>query len=186
MFGIPTLRYLVYCPQEGDLVFQSLPHGELVDAIEGVTESEYSHCGVVVRGRIGWLVTESLGDVHDTPLWQWVSRGRGTGRFAVYRLRPEHRKHIPEFLNQLRHLHGSPYDIEYSEDDHKLYCSELVWKAYKRATGDALGQWVPLRELNWQGYAGTISTLGQGCLPLDRLLITPKNVSAAEQLIRVE
>jgi len=38
-----------YRPVEGDLLFQSLPHCPLVDAIENATQSSYSHCGMVVR-----------------------------------------------------------------------------------------------------------------------------------------
>jgi hypothetical protein len=41
--------YIFYAPQEGDIIFQSLPHHELVDAIEGATRSPWSHCGVVMR-----------------------------------------------------------------------------------------------------------------------------------------
>lgn len=34
-----------YAVQEGDILFQPLPHGPLVDAIEGVSLSIFSHCG---------------------------------------------------------------------------------------------------------------------------------------------
>jgi len=56
--------YLAYSLQEGDIVFQSLHHEELVDAIEGVTHSPYSHCGVVLRKDNRWVVVESIFDVH--------------------------------------------------------------------------------------------------------------------------
>jgi hypothetical protein len=60
---------LRWWPREGDVVFQSLPHGDLVDAIEGISQSPFSHCGVVVRGADGgWRVIEAIGDVHETPL----------------------------------------------------------------------------------------------------------------------
>ncbi len=39
-----------YRPQQGDIVFQSLPNPwgmDLVDAIEGSTASPYSHCAMV-------------------------------------------------------------------------------------------------------------------------------------------
>jgi|GEM_PF-4675398 len=34
-----------YAVQEGDILFQPLPHGSLVDAIEGVSLSIFSYCG---------------------------------------------------------------------------------------------------------------------------------------------
>ena len=50
-----------YRPQAGDVLFQALPRGvDLVEAIEGVTRSNYSHCGVVLKGTDGgWKVFES-------------------------------------------------------------------------------------------------------------------------------
>src|SRR4051794_6901417 len=50
-----------YAPREGDLVFQSLPHNPLVDAIEGVSKSPLSHCGIVVKQGDQWYVLEALG-----------------------------------------------------------------------------------------------------------------------------
>ena len=52
-----------YAVQEGDILFQPLPHGALVDAIEGVSVSIYSHCGIVVRKDGAWFVLEAIGDV---------------------------------------------------------------------------------------------------------------------------
>lgn len=77
-----------YTPQEGDIVFQSLPHGDLVDAIEGIIHSPYSHCGVVLNERGHWVVIESIGTVRETPLLEWLQQGRSAA-FAVYRLKPE-------------------------------------------------------------------------------------------------
>jgi len=52
-----------YAVQEGDILFQPLPHGALVDAIEGVSVSIYSHCGIVERKGDQWYVLEAIGDV---------------------------------------------------------------------------------------------------------------------------
>ena len=71
--------------QEGDLVFQSLPRGPLVDAIEGVTRSEWSHCGVLMKRSGSWYVVEALGEVRWTPYAEWIVRGRGS-RVEVYRV----------------------------------------------------------------------------------------------------
>ena len=54
--------------REGDIVFQSLPHGDLVDAIEGITRSEWSHCGILTKIDGAWFVAEALGTVHYTPV----------------------------------------------------------------------------------------------------------------------
>jgi hypothetical protein len=40
-----------YQPREGDIIFQSLASGALAEAIEGTTQSSYSHCGIVTSRR---------------------------------------------------------------------------------------------------------------------------------------
>ncbi len=108
---IPVLYYYCrYFPQEGDVIFQSLPHGELVDAIEGITHSPYSHCGVVLRNdKNQWVVIESIYNVHETPLFLWELRGRG-GDFAAYRLDPKYSPLVPRFKQDLLAYAGRLYD----------------------------------------------------------------------------
>jgi len=53
------LRATFYDKREGDIVFQSLPTCELTDAIEGISKSPWSHCGVLVREHGKWMVAEA-------------------------------------------------------------------------------------------------------------------------------
>jgi len=182
---IPGVRYLRYAPEEGDIVFQSLPHADLVDTIEGVTGSPYSHCGVVVKENGGWVVVEAIGEVRKTPLFAWIRRGRGCGRFAVYRLKPGHREHIPKFIEALEPFMGRPYDFQYRMDDERIYCSELCYKAWKNATGEEMGELKALGDMNWQPYEATIRRYEAGPPPLARKMITPRHLSEAEQLEKV-
>jgi hypothetical protein len=75
-----------------------------------------------------------------------------------------------------------PYDVQYRWDEEKLYCSELVYKAYERASGESLGQRVTLGELNWQPYQSTIEHFEKGPPPLDRAMITPRGLAEARHL----
>lgn len=173
-----------YAPQEGDVIFQSLPHNPLVDAIEGSTGSPFSHCGIVHQAGAGWVVIEAIGPVKETPLAGWIAQGRGR-RYAVFRLRDEYQVHIPAFIRAAQSYAGRPYDIHYDLDDEAIYCSELVWKAYRRATGEELGQLQTLGQLNWQPYANVIRQIEKGRLPLDRRMITPRALSEARQLQKI-
>jgi hypothetical protein len=185
VYGLPALRYWGYEPEEGDIVFQSLPRvSDLVAAIEGITESPYSHCGVVVKEDGKWIVVESIIRVGKEPLFNWIRRGRW-GSFAVYRLKERHRSGIPAFTQALHPFLGRPYDYKYRMDDDALYCSELVWKAYKDATGEELGRLVRLGDMNWKPYEKTIVKYEEGPPPLDRLMITPRHLSEAPQLEKV-
>jgi hypothetical protein len=189
--GLPALALLLavgcdaevrYSPRVGDLIFQSSPSGPLVNAIEGASESPYSHVGVVVQRSNQWFVLEAGGGgVVTTPLDKFVQRGR-EGHYAVYRLRDNYGRHIPAMLAEAeRHL-GKPYDVHYEFDDSKIYCTELIFKGFKAATGEELGTVRKLGDLKWQPYERLIRQIERGGLPLERLMITPRDMSEAKQL----
>lgn len=170
----------------GDVVFQSLS-GDLPDLVEGVTDSPWSHCGLVIRDEAGGLcVLEAIADgVVVTPLEAWIRRGRG-GRGLARRLRPRFRTAIPEWIRAAKAHMSKPYDSRFRLDDEAIYCSELVWKAFRRATGQSLGPLVPLRELDWRPRADAIRALEDGPVPLDREIITPHHLAHAPQLMPVQ
>ena len=175
------LYRLAYSPEEGDIVFQSLPHEELVDAIEGVTHSPFSHCGVVLRRDNKWVVVEAIMDVHETPLLQWMQRGRHAG-IAVYRLDSKYSAIIPEFKKHLISYEGLPYDYDYEMSDKAIYCSELAYKAFQKTTGEEMGTLKKLGDLDWKPFEQFIKSVQENHLPLDRLMITPASLSNAKQL----
>ena len=180
----PVLYYYYrYSPQEGDVVFQSLPHGDLVDAIEGITHSPFSHCGVVLRDDQGrWVVIESIYNVHETPLFLWLMRGRG-GNFAAYRLGAQNASLVPEFKKDLISYTGQPYDYDYDmEKGHGVYCSSLVYLAFDRAGGGKMGTLEKLGDLDWKPFEHFIESEQEGKLPLDRAMITPASLAKAPQL----
>jgi hypothetical protein len=175
------LAYSRYAPQEGDIVFQSLPYSRLINAIEGATGSPLSHCGIVAKSGDEWVVYEAYRNVEATPLRKFIFRGRDHG-FAVYRLRQKYRDHIPAMLKCGRGYLGRPYDTRYRLDDERIYCSELVYKAYLKASGGELGKLVALRDLHWQPHREIIERYEGGPPPLDRQIITPKHLAQAPQL----
>lgn len=172
-----------YAVQEGDILFQPLPHGGLVDAIEGVSLSIYSHCGIVVRDGGEWYVLEAIGPVRTTPLGDWIRRGRG-GYFDAYRLDSALQPKIPAILASARTYLGRPYDKHYDFDDQRIYCSELVFKAVRTATGVSLGKVERLGDLNWEPHAAFIRSI-EGYVPKNREMITPRSLSAAKELTLV-
>lgn len=181
LVGIPYYHFCRYRPVVGDVLFQSLPHAPLVDAIEGCSRSPFSHCGIVVERDGRWLVLEALGEVRETPLWYFTVRGRGGG-FAAYRFTAPLQERIPAVIAAARTFLGRPYDYRYDLDDAAIYCSELVYKANLLARGDRMGVLRRLGDLDWQPYEATISEIEEGPPPLDRLMITPRDLALAPQL----
>ena len=174
-----------YQPQEGDLAFQSLPHNLLIDCIEGSTGSPFSHCGILhKKADGGWFVIEAIGPVKETPLAAWTSQGR-EGQYSVYRLKKAYADKIPTFITAAQGYEGLPYDIHYSMDDAAIYCSELIYKAFKKATGEEMGHLQKLGDLHWQPYEALIRQIEGGSLPLDRQMITPKSLTEAAQVDKV-
>lgn len=183
IFISPLFGYLEYEPKEGDMIFQSLPFAELTEVIEGVTNSPYSHVGVIVEIGKSWYVREALGEVKDTPLYLWILRGREDS-FSVYRLKSEYQKHIKSMIVESEKFLGKPYDFLYELDDGKIYCSELIFKSYKQVTNENLGKLVKLEELNWKPHEDFILSI-ENEIPLDRVMITPKDLSEAKQLYKI-
>lgn len=173
-----------YAPQEGDIAFQTLPHNALNDMIEGSTGSPYTHCGILHRAGSEWKVIEAIGPVKETSITAWQMQGR-EGHFTVYRLKAKYRDKIPAFIKAAQGYEGLPYDIHYEMDDKAIYCSELVYKAFRQATGEEIGHLQKVRELKWQPYEAVIKQIEGGTVPLDRVLITPRSVTEAPQLEKV-
>jgi|GEM_PF-2251968 len=170
--------------REGDIIFQSLPHGELVDAIEGVTQSEWSHCGVIMLEDGAWVVYEALGEVIYTPLAAWIKRGRGE-KYVLYRLKPDIDLDVKKLRQALQSFLGKVYDYYYEPDDSAIYCSELVYKTYDRSEGIQLGVWETLGSLNWEPFEEFNRTSGMN-MPLDNPMITPVGLTRSEFLVQVE
>ncbi|MGB8853220.1 MAG: YiiX/YebB-like N1pC/P60 family cysteine hydrolase [Pirellulales bacterium] len=177
-----------YQPEVGDVLIQSItPCGRLLRTVKGVTESKWCHCGVVDKKNGRWVVCEAVGDgVRYTPLAHFLLRGDEID-FAVYRLQGDFKKHAAELAKCCKPYVGRPYDIQYELDDEKLYCSELVYKAYRDAThGDELGLVQRFGELNWQDFKADIAHYhGSDDLPLDRQIVTPVSLTWSKQLEKV-
>lgn len=170
-----------YEPREGDVVFQSLPRLDLVVMIEGATHSPYSHCGVVAREDGRWVVIEAMDPVTTTPLGMFAARGR-EGMFDVYRPQARYDARMTAFVDAAKTFVGRPYDFRFRMDDEKIYCSELVYKAFQTATGEPLGKLVKVSDLDWKPHEKTIRKYEGGPAPLDREMITPRDLAKAEQL----
>lgn len=106
---------------DGNLVFQDLDCGRRCALIRTLTQSRYSHVGVVVEENGARVVWEALGPVGATPLAEWVARGRGRA-IAIY-------EPTTPIEYDFERFEGRQYDADYQWDDERIYCSELVVKA---------------------------------------------------------
>ena len=131
---------------EGDIVFQTSRSAQS-QAVQLATHSQYSHMGLILFRNAKPFVFEAVERVQFTPFVEWVHRGEG-GRYVVKRLRDRVLLSNPAKLSALRRaaltFAGRPYDPYFEWSDDRIYCSELVWKAYDRGVGIQLGSLAPL------------------------------------------
>ena len=176
-----ALAYLLSNKEEGDIVFQSLPHGPLVNAIEGITHSEWSHCGILLKRKGKWVVAESLLHVRYTPLFRWVARGREK-KVAAFRLKTIELMDPEKLKSGLDVYIDRPYDYRYAPEDNEIYCSELVWNVFNEQFEIQLGHWQKLGDLDYRDHELFIRKMEGGNLPLERPMITPVGITTSKQL----
>ncbi len=85
--------------------------------------------------------------VQRKPFALWIADN--IGAFGLKRLKPEQRRHIPGALAYCRRAFEAevPFDRGFRPDDERLYCTELVEKAF-RSAGLPLSE--PVRIGDWK------------------------------------
>lgn len=159
--------------RHGDLVFQDLECGLRCELIRRVTRTRYSHVGVVIEREGKRLVWEAYHDVAPIALGDWVARGRER-RVGVYRPR-----RVPTDLEaRLETMAGRPYDGDYQWDDERIYCSELIVKAWD----------IPLAEphrVELGAYAARVAEMTEGRLTSQTLLVSPADLTRSPHVTRL-
>ena len=130
----------------GDLIFQSSLSGQS-HAIQLATGSMFSHVGMIIEDQCELKVIEAVQPVKITALKTWIGYGDG-GHYWVKRLKADTLL-TKSAINQLdsitRSYLGKNYDLYFGWSDERIYCSELIWKAYKQALNLEIGK---LRKLS--------------------------------------
>lgn len=176
--------------QDGDVVFHTSRSAQS-EAIQRATDSPYSHMGIVfLRDGEPWVL-EAMATVRYTRLAEWTARGEG-GRYQVRRLRDAETLLDASVVAALRraaeaHL-GRPYDLYFEWSNDRIYCSELVWKAYREALGVELGTLERLGDFDLDDpvVAAKLRERYGARVPLDEPVISPAAVFASERLVAVE
>ena len=128
--------------QNGDIIFQTSKSSQS-KAIQLATNSKYSHMGIIYENDGQFFVYEAVQPVKLTPLAEWINRGEN-GHYVIKRLENADQILTNSTLTQMKQIgeqfKGKPYDIYFEWSDDRIYCSELVWKIYKEATGIEIGE----------------------------------------------
>jgi hypothetical protein len=176
--------------KEGDLIFQTSLSSQS-KAIQLATKSKYSHCGIVFKEGDSFYVFEAVQPVKRTPLAEWIARGE-KGKFIVKRLKNAEQTLTPEVLQKMKEIgkgfNGKKYDLDFEWTDEKIYCSELIWKIYKRSTGIDIGKLEKLGDfdLSSDQVKRKIKERYGNNIPMEELVISPASIFDSELLVTVK
>jgi hypothetical protein len=166
----------------GDLVFQTSRSAQSAP-IQRATRSRWSHVGLVEVAPDGVFVLEAVSPVSRTPWGRWVARGE-RGEAEALRLRGLEPAAVDRVIAEARRHLGKPYDAAFGWGDDRLYCSELVRKAFERGAGIELGRMERLGGLELAGLEAAVK--GRfGKVPKDLLLVTPASIAGDPKLVPV-
>ena len=135
--------------KNGDIIFQDSPSSQS-KAIKLATNSKYSHVGIIYIENEKPYVYEAVGPVVSTPLAQWISHGINS-KYVVKRLKDNSvltSKSLQKMQKVAKSFQNKPYDPLFAWSDNRIYCSELVWKIYKRGLGIELGKLKKLKDFD--------------------------------------
>lgn len=175
--------------QNGDIIFQTSTSSQS-KAIQLATNSKYSHMGIIYENDGDFYVYEAVQPVKLTPLKAWINRGEN-GHFVVKRLKNAEEVLTPTALTEMKQAgeqyNGKPYDIYFEWTDEKIYCSELVWKIYKEATGIEIGELEALADFDLSNeLVKTKMNERYGeIIPMDEKVISPAAMYSCNKLITV-
>ncbi len=124
--------------ESGDVVLQASKSSRSA-LIRRASDSPYSHVGLVEVAKDGVFVLEAVEPVSRTPWKAWKARGVD-GKVTVLRAKGVEKGALGRVVAQAKRELGKPYDARYLWDDARLYCSELVVKAFARGAGVELGR----------------------------------------------
>lgn len=176
--------------KNGDIIFQTSLSSQS-QAIQLATNSKYSHCGIVFKEGNKFYVFEAIQPVKRTPLAQWIARGKDA-QYVVKRLKNADQVLTPEALRKMKQVgnqfRGKNYDLTFEWSDNKIYCSELVWKMYQRATGIEVGKLEKLSsfDLTAEAVKKKMKERYGNNIPMNETVISPAAIFDSGLLITVQ
>jgi len=158
--------------QEGDVIFQSSKSRQS-PLISAATLSPITHCGVIVIKGGEPYVLEASSTLKVTPLKEFIKRGR----WGAYWIK--HPKDMGNMHIRYRHLLGRSYDLAFSFNNNKYYCSELVYDIYKYQLGVELCEPKPMKSYITWGMKKVM--IRRGMNP-DDLVVAPSDLFKSNKL----
>ena len=143
--------------------------------------------GIIYINDGKYYVYEAIQPVKLTPLDEWIKRGENE-HFVIKRLKNSKSILTKEKMQKLKKAgekyNGKNYDIYFEWSDDKIYCSELVWKMYKEATGLEIGKLEKLKDFDLTDkiVKSKITERYGNNIPMNEPVISPESMFNSELL----
>jgi len=176
--------------KNGDLIFQTSLSGQS-SAIQFATKSKYSHCGIIYKEGNDFFVFEAVQPVQQTPLEKWIARGQDS-KYVIKRLKNADQILTSTALTKMKQVgdtfKGKNYDLTFEWSDDKIYCSELIWKVYQRATGIEIGKLEKLSDfdLTNEVVKEKMKERYRNKIPFEETVISPAAIFDSDLLTTVK
>ena len=165
-----------YEPRNGDVVLQA-SRSVRSALIRKASRSKYSHVGLIEVSPEGVFVIEAIAPVSRTPWAQWRARGEG-GWATVLRAKSLEAPVLRRVVAAAKRELGKPYDARYRWDDERLYCSELVVKAFARGADLSIGRQEQVKSLELT--AADLKLAAKLGVSAEQSLVTPGSLATDE------
>ncbi len=194
---IPVSLLLICCSEQttpvlktGDIIFQDFNFGNS-QAIKLISNSKYSHVGMIVVLEGKNYVYEAVQPVQVTPLEDWISRNEN-GEYEVKRLKNAAELFTAEktevFKTEMNKYIGKDYDGRFEWSDKRMYCSEIIWKIYNRVFGIEVGKTQLMNDLDFSNpvVAQKLEEIYGGEIPIHEKVISPQAMLESDLLESVK
>jgi uncharacterized protein YycO len=174
----------------GDIIFH-ISKSPQSRAIQLATHAIYSHCGIIyiIKGKP--YVFEAVGPVKLTALDQWIASGKNA-HYLIKRLKNSSVILTPAVIKKMilvgNEYLGKRYDQVFNWSDDQIYCSELVWKIYKKAIGIEVGKLQKLKDFDLSDHSvkQILEEKYHGNLPLNEIVISPSSILQSDLLMTIK
>lgn len=169
--------------QNGDIIFQ-VSSSSQAPAVALASSSPITHVGIIAVDGDRVTVIEAVEPVREIPIENFIDHSNFWG---VSRLKdaPKNSNWSKKVIRAARAMKGKHYDSLFQWGDDRIYCSELVWKAYSHGAGIDLVKPQRVGDLNLS-LAPVQSLIkrrmGGKKLNLDEKIVTPGALHESDKL----
>lgn len=178
-------RYDTSKIKEGDIVFHESSTDQ-ARALKLATKSRYTHVAILFKINDEWYVEEAVQPVKYTKLSDFIKRGKNN-HFVIKRIKKSsllNDAKLKELKTYGKTFLGKNYDLTFEWNDRKIYCTELVWKMYKKVLNIEVGNLEHLKDFDLSDpFVKRIMKDRYGThIPYDEVVISPKSMFESNAL----